>query len=262
MKAMDKDSNELPRLKALETYVSDIPSTARFWARHFGLEPATASPGLYRCGDIEWRMLPGAQPCGTRGPHGALPGFGIDDFGAARGYLRDQDIPIVFEEMLPGLSLLIFLDPDGSPIELMQTTDPGAWDIRDRRELRTRRRQDMAPAGPLRLGPLQELSIYTHDVSASGRFYRDVLGFPAGLSFFGHIHLVAGNVPLVLRATNWRCVAPEQRHATEPVFTVRDIDALAGRVASAGYQASYASANRLDITDPVGLRLHIEREDA
>ena len=219
---MPELQNSLPRLHALETYVRDIATTQVFLKTFFGLEPESQQADTYIFGDVSWRLLPDARPCGTHGPHGVLPAFSIDDFGAARAYLRKRGIPIVFEEMLPGLNLLIFLDPDDTPIELVQATDPREWDIRQRRALTAKRRQDQAPAGPLRLGGLSELAIYTHDITASGRFYRDVVGLPAGLSFFGHIHLVAENLPVVLRGTNWRCKAPHSPHATEPVFSVPD----------------------------------------
>ncbi|HEY53134.1 MAG TPA: hypothetical protein G4N94_06720 [Caldilineae bacterium] len=250
--------NDLPKLCALETYVRDVAKAQTFLATHFGLEFQT--PGVFVVDDIAWRLLPGAQPCGTHGPHGVLPAFAIDDFGAARGYFRERDIPIVFEEMLPGLNLLIFLDPDDTPIELVQTTDPREWDIRQRRALKTKHRQDEAPAGPLRLGALSELTIYTHDITASGRFYRDVVGLPAGLSFFGHIHLVAENLPVVLRGTNWQCKAPHSLHGSEPVFSVPDLRSFCDHLVSAGHSPDSVSSHRATFTDPVGLRLHfVER---
>ena len=249
------------RLRALETYVRSVASAQAFWAEHFNLAHDLFRPGIYQVDDVVWRLLPGAMPCGTRGPHGSLPAFAVDDFGQARGYLQAHDIPIVFEEILPGMSLLICLDPDATPIELAQATPAGEWDIADRRLLRMRQRQDEAPAGSLALGPLTELTLYTHDITASVRFYRDVLGLPVGLSFFGHVHLVLENVPLVLRGTNWRCKHPEDTHATEPVFGVDDLHALTVGLREAGYPPYGASDHRITVLDPAGWRLHFESDD-
>lgn len=256
-------SAALPRLKALETYVRALPGSQAFWSEHFGLTPDPSSAGSYNLttsdGDgVIWRLLPGALPCGTRGPHGALPAFQVTDFGQARGYLLAHDIPIVFEEILPGMSLLIFLDPDSTPIELSQATDPCAWDIADRRILRMKRRRDAAPPHSLHLGPVDEITLYTHDITGSVQFYRDLVGLPVGLSFFGHIHLVADNVPLVLRGVNWRCKTPGAAHATEPVFAVPDLPGLAQRLQAAGYSPQL-TATRLSVWDPAGWRVHFEQ---
>lgn len=250
------------RLRALETYVRSMTSAQGFWAEHFNLADDLFRPGTYQVGDVVWRLLPGAMPCGTRGPHGSLPAFAVDDFGQARGYLQAHDIPIVFEEILPGVSLLIFLDPDATPIELAQSTRAGEWDIADRRLLRSRQRQDEAPAGPLVLGALTELTLYTHDITASVRFYRDVLGLPVGLSFFGHVHLVMENVPLVLRGTNWHCKHPHDAHATEPVFGVDDLNALATGCREAGYPPYSVSDHRISVREPAGWRIHFESNES
>lgn len=253
--------DHLPKLHAIVTYVSDVAATGVFLKNHFGLETPVDQPGTYLLGDITWRLLPGAEPCGTHGPHGVLPAFFVEDFGAAHGYLNEWHVPIVFEEMLPGLNLLIFLDPDGNPIELMQESDAREWDIRNRKALRTKQRRDEAHAGPLALGGLGELTIYTHDVTASGWFYRNVVGLPVGLSFFGHIHLVADNLPVVLRSTNWKCKAPQLTHATEPVFLAPDLQLLSERLTAAGYPPIFSSLTRLTVTDPIGLRLHFVEQD-
>jgi catechol 2,3-dioxygenase-like lactoylglutathione lyase family enzyme len=248
-------------LHAAETYVRDVAATGAFLRKHFGLKELSGRPGTYLLGDIEWRLLPGGEPCGTHGPHGMLPAFFVEDFGAARGYLNAQHIPIVFEEMLPGLNLLIFLDPDGNPIELMQETDTREWDIRHRKALRTKRRQDESPRTPLKLGGFGEMTIYTHDITSSARFYRDVVGLPAGLSFFGHIHLVAENVPIVLRGTNWKCKAPHLSHATEIVLSVFDLQSFRKRLSAAGHSPAIVSPSHLTVTDPIGLRLHFVERD-
>ena len=250
------------RLHALETYVHDVKRSQAFWATHFGLEASSTSPVTYQIGAIVWRLLPGAHPCGTHGPHGVLPVFQIDDFGQARGYLFHQNIPVVFDGMSPGQSLLVFLDPDGTPVELAQITDPSVWDIQDRLLLRTRRRQDQASDASIRLGPVSELIIYTYDVTASVRFYRDLLQLPVGAAFFGHVHLLTANLPIVLRTSHWRCKGPGQPHATSPVFAVSDLPALAQRLADAGYVGRWTKAGRLSVTDPVGVRLHFEAEPA
>lgn len=253
--------NHPPRLHALETYVRDVAATSAFLKTHFGLEAWGDRPGSYLLGEAEWRLRPGAEPCGTHGPHGMLPAFFVADFGAARGYLNEQHIPIVFEEMLPGINLLIFLDPDDNPVELMQETDPREWDIRNRKALRTRQRRDEAPDGPLNLGGLGELTIYTHDITASGRFYREIVGLPAGLSFFGHIHLVAENLPVVLRGTNWKCKAAHVPHATEAVFSVPDLQSFGEHLAVAGHPPVFVSPDRVTVTDPAGLRVHFVEQD-
>jgi len=191
---------DLPRLVGLKTHVSDLAKSHDFWRWHFGLLPDGPKDALrYRLGDVVWEQLQDGQFCGTRGPHGVMPVFGIDDFGRARGYLMSHDIPVVFEEMLPGLNLLVFLDPDSNPFELAQETDPDEWRISQRKALRTKRRQDGPQAEPVALHGVTELTIYSHDITASVKFYRDVIGLPVGLAYFAHVHLAAENVPVVLR---------------------------------------------------------------
>lgn len=258
-------SAALPRLHVVQTYVRSLAAAQDFWARHFGLQPVEGQGLSYAIpaiggGAVSWRLLPGAEPCGTRGPHGALPAFQVADFGQARGYLLAQGIPIVFEEILPGISLLIFLDADANPIELVQPTDPSAWDIAERRLLRTKARRDLAPSGPLSLGPLYEITLYTHDITNSVQFYRDLVGLPAGLSFFGHMHLVAANLPVVLRGVNWRCKAPQQRHGSELTFAAPDLPALAARVQAAGYAPTWTAAAGVTCSDPAGQRLHFAQQ--
>ena len=97
MPTPDAAPSKLPRLIALETYVCDLSITQTFWRQHFGLQPRSDCPTCYQVGDIEWRLHVGAEPCGTRGPHGALPVFEIPAFGTARGYLLASHIPVVFE---------------------------------------------------------------------------------------------------------------------------------------------------------------------
>jgi catechol 2,3-dioxygenase-like lactoylglutathione lyase family enzyme len=254
----------LPLLQALQTYVRSLATAQGFWAEHFGLRPSAATAAYTAPaaggGEVSWSLLPGGAPCGTRGPHGALPSFQVADFGQARGYLLAHEIPIVFEEILPGMSLLIFLDPDANPIELAQPTDPAAWDIAERRLLRTKGRRDRAPAAPLGLGPLDEVTVYTHDITNSVRFYRDLVGLPVGLSYFGHVHLVLENAPLVLRGVNWRCKTPGALHSTELVIAIPPagggIEALAARFFAAGYPPHSGEDGRLVVVDPAGWRVH------
>ncbi len=246
----------LPRLVGLKTYVSDLAAAREFWLRHFRLTPAAQGEALrYLLGDVAWEQLPGGRFCGTRGPHGALPVFGVDDFSHARGYLLAHDIPIVFEEMVPGLNLLIFLDPDNNPFELAQETDPGDWDIAQRKALRTKRREDAPRATPVHLLGVTELTLYTHDITTSVKFWRDVVGLPVGLSYFAHVHLAAENVAVVLRTTRWRCKAPEHPHGTQPVFAVADPDVLVARLQDAGFRAERRGAG-LAVRDPAGIRCH------
>ena len=246
----------LPRLIGLRTYVRDVQVARAFWQRHFRRQfKLQEGVGWSRIGDVVWELRPGGQFCGTRGPHGALPVFAIDDFGHARGYLLAHDIPIVFEEMIPGLNLLVFLDPDSNPFELAQETDPGAWDISQRKALRTKQRQDAPQEQPVPLQGVTELTIYTHDITASVHFYRDLVGLPVGLSYFAHVHLVAENVPVVLRTTRWVCKAPENLHGTEPIWQVDDIRALASRLQGAGYELRSEEAG-VSVRDPAGVKLH------
>ncbi len=266
---MNTGFDSLPRLQALQTYVRSTAVAQDFWARHFGLQPVGADVATYTIaaaagGEVIWRLSPGGAPCGTRGPHGVLPSFQVADFGQARGYLLAHAIPIVFEEILPGKSLLIFLDPDANPIELAQTTNPAAWDIAERRLLRTKGRFDLSPAAPLALGPLDEVTLYTHDITNSVRFYRDLVGLPVGLSYFGHIHLVMENVPVVLRVVNWRCKTPGALHATELTIGMPSpdgaggggLDALAARLDAAGYPPLTSDDACLTVVDPSGWRVH------
>lgn len=246
----------LPRLIGLRTYVSDLERARAFWARHFQLALVDEGRRLrYEAEDWVWEWWPGGAFCGTRGPHHALPVFAIEDFGHARGYLLAHDIPIVFEEMVPGLNLLVFLDPDSNPFELAQETDPEAWDIAQRKALRTKRRQDAPQTSPITLQGLAELTIYAHDITASVQFYRDGVGLPVGLSYFAHVHLVAENLPVVLRTTRWQCKAPEQRHGTEPVFAVDDLDALRRRLEGVGAPIQEEDGGLVAV-DPAGLRVH------
>jgi catechol 2,3-dioxygenase-like lactoylglutathione lyase family enzyme len=245
-----------PRLVGLKTHVSHLGVARDFWGRHFQLTPADQGELLrYQLVDVVWEMLSGGRFCGTRGPHGALPVFEIDDFGHARGYLLAHDIPIVFDELIPGLNLLIFLDRDSNPFELAQETDPGDWDIAQRKALRTKRRHDAPQDAPVMLRRIAELTIYTHDITASVKFYRDVVGLPVGLSYFAHVHLAAENVAVVLRTTRWQCKAPEQPHGTEPVFVVAGLDALWDRLKQAGF-VPQERANGLFVRDPVGIGIH------
>lgn len=265
---MNTGFDSLPRLQAVQTYVRSLEATQSFWAQHFGLQPGEANGATYTIpaagGGVTWLLLPGGAPCGTRGPHGVLPSFQVADFGQARGYLLAHGIPIVFEEILPGKSLLIFLDPDANPIELAQATDPAAWDIAERRLLRTKGRRDLAPIAPLALGALDEVTLYTHDITNSVRFYRDLVGLPVGLSYFGHIHLVLDNAPLVLRVVNWRCKTPGALHATELTIGIPSpggageggLAALAARLDAAGYPPLAAAGARLTVVDPSGWRVH------
>lgn len=249
----------LPRLQAFQIYVRSLAASQDFWSRHFGLSPdgsAGYSTRTVTGGEVIWRLLPGGEPCGTRGPHGVLPSFQVADFGQARGYLLAHGIPIVFEEILPGMNLLIFLDPDANPIELAQPTDPAAWDIAQRRLLRTKGRRDLAPSGPLVLGPLDEVTLYTHDITNSVRFYRDLIGLPVGLSYFGHVHLVMENTPLVLRGVNWRCKTPGALHATELAIGVTSLPGLGDRLEAAGHPSLFVGDSHLTVLDPSGWRVH------
>lgn len=248
----------LPRVVALSTYVDDEASAAAFWQRHFALRAVAAAPLQYVIGDVIWRMVSGGQPCGTKGPHGVVPAWRMRDFAQARGTLLAQDVPIVFEEMLPGANLLVFLDAAGNAIELLQVEDAARWQRSDRRALRTRQRRDAPSQEPLELGPLQEVSIYTPDITASVRFYRDVLGLPTGLAFFGHVHLAAENAPLVLRSTNTHCQHPERPHGTEVTFGVPDWPALRKRLQRASTPLLHNSPQHLTLLDPTGLRVSVQ----
>jgi len=249
----------LPRLVGLKTYVSDLATSRDFWRRHFGLLPADSQNTLqYELGDVVWEHLPGGKFCGTRGPHGVMPVFGIDDFGRARGYLMSHDIPVVFEEMLPGVNLLVFLDPDSNPFELAQETDPDVWRISQRKALRTKRRQDAPQAEPVILRGVTELTVYPHNITASVKFYRDVVGLPVGLAYFAHVHLAAENVPVVLRTTRWQCKAPGQPHGSEPIFSVDDLGALTGRLQKAGFQPAERGSG-VSVRDPVGILVHFRQ---
>ncbi len=247
----------LPRLLGLRTYVEDVTAACHFWRRHFRLGFFQEEGiGRLQLGEVTWELWPGGRFCGTRGPHGALPVFAIDDFSRARGHLLAHAIPIVFEEMIPGLNLMVFLDPDNNPFELAQETDPDAWDIAQRKELRAKRRQDAPSREPIPLLGLMELTLYAHDITASVRFWRDLVGLPVGLSYFAHVHLVAENLPVVLRTTRWRCKAPEQPHGSEPVFAVPDPAGLAARLRQAGLEPQPEGETGFVARDPAGVRVH------
>ncbi|RME83890.1 MAG: hypothetical protein D6775_06950 [Caldilineae bacterium] len=251
-------SENVPVLLAVQTYVRDIEQARAFWREHCGLVSDEEVP-VYRMGDVEWRLLAGAQPCGTARPHGVLPAFLIDDFGAARGYLQARGIPLVFEEMIPGLNVLVLLDSDGTPIALHQPTDPSTWKLSERKLLRTRRRQDTDPGRPITLHGFAELTVYVGDITAGTRFYREIVGLPLGYSVFGHVHLLAANTAVVLRQVNWRCRGLGRPHATEAVFGVSDLDGLARRLQQGGYPIQRTGPDRLTSSDPDGWPVHFRQ---
>ncbi len=180
---------------ALALHVDDLAQARAFWHEHMGL---AAADDMLRLPDgLTLLLCAGRAACTTRGPHGIVPALEVEDIAAARAYLRHLGRPVVFEEVVPGLARITFLDPAGNPIDLVQSLDVATWQ-------RGARIPQASPRAPRVLG-IFELSLYALDAPARVRFYRDTLGLATGLAYFAHVHLLFENVPLVVRPTWHRC---------------------------------------------------------
>ncbi len=112
----------------------------------------------------------------------------------------------------------------------------------------------------LAVDSLAEVVVFVHDMAAGVRFYRDVLGMPLGLNYFGHAHLDGGNMPLVLRYTWHRC--PQNGpFGGQLVLRTDDYEGVTQRLTAANVNWQEKSLGLLVCRDPSGNRLLIRRKD-
>ncbi|NPA91935.1 MAG: hypothetical protein GXO55_10925 [Chloroflexi bacterium] len=188
-------------LAGLFLWARDVSRARAFYAQWKGWVEAE---GGFRLPDgILWRVCSGRGNCSTRGPHGVVPALAVEDVAQAKAWLQAQGRPLVFEEVVPGLARLTFIDPEGNPVDVVQEVDVAGW----QRGQRIPAASDSSE--PPRVLGLFELSLYTHDVPRAQRVYQEGLGLTLGLAYFAHIHLLFDNVPLVLRPTWHRCPTQE-----------------------------------------------------
>ncbi len=191
-----------PRVVGILLWVGDESRAAEFYREALGVVPEGSrlplpdGTSLYMC--------PGRVACGVRGPHGLVPALEVDDIVAAKARVRRLGRPIPFEEVVPGLARLTFLDPDGNPLDLVQPLEVTRWE-------RGARIPDEGAKPQFQVKGLYELSVYARDVGAVRRFYRDRLGLETGLAYFAHVHLLFENLPLVVRPT-WHACGMRERH--------------------------------------------------
>lgn len=205
-------------VQAVILWVEESKAAATFYTKALGLP---VENNRVRLPDgVILILCPGRVSCNTRGPHGLVPALEVDDIAAAKAHLRGLQRPIVFEEVVPGLARLTFLDPDGNALDLVQPLDVEAW------ERGARIPEKDAGSGPPRVRGLFELSLYARDVPAMIHFYRDQLALETGLAYFAHIHLLFDNVPLVIRPTWHRCNV-QTRHT--PALLARPTDGHASQ---------------------------------
>ncbi len=191
-----------PRVAGVLLWVKEGDRAAEFYGQALGITPDDARLPLP---DGTFLLLcPGRVPCNARGPHGLVPALEVDDIAAAKARLQRLGRPIPFEEVVPGLARLTFLDPDYNPIDFVQPLDAARWE----RGARISSRDEETD---FQVKGLFELSVYARDVATVRRFYQERLGLETGLAYFAHIHLLFENVPLVIRPT-WHTCNTRERH--------------------------------------------------
>ncbi len=195
---------------AVVLWVQDTERAAAFYRDGLGL---AAQGSAFRLPDgLRLILCPGRVACSVRGPHGLVPALEVNDIVAARAHLRRLGRPVVFEEVVPGLARVTFIDPDGNAIDLVQPLEVEKW------QRGARIPEGDAERHPPQVRGLFELSVYARDTARMLRFYRDILGLDTGLAYFAHIHLLFENVPLVIRPTWYNC-NEQSRHT--PALLVR-----------------------------------------
>jgi len=208
------------RLAGLVMRVRSVDAAGAFYSTTLGLQ---GEGERLRLGDgLFLDLVEGRPPCSAREPHGAVPAFLVSNLSQAKGWLQHTGCPIVFEEVVPGLARLAFLDPDDNAIELVEERDPEQW---------VRGAAITASAGeasPAVVEGVLEVSIFANDTAGVLSFYRDVLSLPVGAAYFAHVHLMTDNVPLVLRPTWCRC-GQAQPHTPGLVLEGVDLGTLAER---------------------------------
>ena len=187
-------------LNALYLFVGDVQQAAAFYREVLAAQ--VQGDDLLWPDGFRWHLCSPRPICRARGPHGVVPVLEVDDLVQAKAWIRSHARPIVFEEVVPGLARLIFLDPDGNPVELVQSLAVDEW------QRGARLPEFEGTPIPPRVVGMFEVSVYARDVPASVRFYRDVLGLETGLAYFAHIHLLFDNLPLVIRPTWRQCDQP------------------------------------------------------
>lgn len=190
------------KLRGLVLWVAGRDEACRFYENALGL---SCSEGGIRLEDgIVLSFAEPRPPCKARGPHGVVPALEVADIAVAKGWLQQLGRPIVFEEVVPGLARLTFLDPDGNPVDLVMPFETQEWE-------RGRSISAVEASAPPHVRGLFEVSVYVRDLRAAVAFYRDTLGLETGLTYFAHLHLLFENAALVLRPT-WVNCGQEQPH--------------------------------------------------
>ncbi len=199
------------RVTGLILWAQEVPSVLTWYEQILGLPVKNGA--IILPDGIRFLWQENRPSCPTRGPHGVVPALEVDDIAQAKAWLRAVERPIVFEEIIPGLARLTFLDPAGIPIDLVQVLEVQRW-----------QRGQQIPLGTAQHPPvisgLFEISVYVENIRNALAFYRDVLHLETGLTYFAHYHLLFTNVPLVLRPTWHRC--PQQAPHT-PALLIQGV---------------------------------------
>ena len=197
------------RLERLLIWVQDVQRARRFYHESLGMQQEKS--GLRLADGTRIELCSGRVPCTARGPHGIVPAFLVEDVAQAKAWLRAQGRPILFEEVVPGLARVTSMDPAGNAFDLVQELDASRWQ-------RGMRIPDVSGIAPPTVLALFELSVYVRDTANTLHFFRDTLGLEVGLAYFGHVHLLLGDVSLVIRPT-WRQCEVTREHTSALVLS-------------------------------------------
>ncbi len=216
-------------LTGLQLWVEDTGRARDFYGRHLGMKwqegHLVLADGTY------WHLCPGRIPCQTHGPHGLVPALEVEDISQAKAWFRQQGHPLLFQEVVPGLARLTLSDPEGNAFDLVQSLDASTW---------TRGANIPEPAHvstPPRVLGLFELSLYARETDRALSFYRDVLGLDVGLAYFAHVHLLLGEIPLVIRPT-WRRCSLRKFHTPGLIVRLEADNSLEERCRTHSYEVS------------------------
>jgi catechol 2,3-dioxygenase-like lactoylglutathione lyase family enzyme len=75
-------------------------------------------------GGVPLALHGGAEPCQVGTNHGALVSFQVADYAAAKATLEARGCHFIFENEAGGTVFGTFLDPDGTPIQIVQRRPP------------------------------------------------------------------------------------------------------------------------------------------
>lgn len=216
-------------LSGLVLWVRDAAAARAFYVQTLGL--SGEGDQVRVPGGVTFFLQEGRGTCHARGPHGVVPALHVPDLAAAKGWLERVGCPIVFEEVVPGLARLTCLDPDGNAVDLAELRAPRTWRRGERVLARPDVSQPPSPQG------LLEISLYAPDTGAALTFCRQVLALETGVAYFAHVHLLLGDLPLVIRPTWQRCTRPEA-HTPGLVLDVRDAQVLVERCQAHGHRVT------------------------